>query len=159
MLAAIGVLLTIFLTDSFFVNLKSIFQLSLESVSFGTIFYFILATCAVICFLLGILDLIRVLVPSLSTDSKKYSTTISPVNSIYYFEGISDSSNSDFEDKIFTMQEEEDFKDLINQVYINAKIATQKYHLYKNGVLKSTLGVAVLFSLYVIGLIVLNSGG
>lgn len=159
MLAAIGVFLTIFITDSFFNNLKKIFNLFLEPLTFSSIFYFLLVIGAVGLFLLGVFNLIIVLVPNLSNDSSKYSTNISPINSIYYFEGISNSAHSEFENKVLTINQEEVIKDLIHQVYLNAKIATKKYHLYKYGVFSSTVGIAFLFVLYIVGLTLLKFGG
>ncbi len=80
-------------------------------------------------------------------------------DSLYFFEAIAKSTFPEYKEKVAKRIEEDDINDIMSQIFINAKICTIKYSLYKKGIKFSFLGIAGILILYVIGIILLKSGG
>jgi hypothetical protein len=73
---------------------------------------------------------------------------LGPNNSNLYFGGIAKQSDKDFHKKIKQLSDDEYLDDLINQAYINAKIAKGKYGYIK----KSSIYLLLSFPVWVISI-------
>jgi hypothetical protein len=69
-------------------------------------------------------------------------------NSILYFGGIAKQSDEDFHEKVKQLSDDEYLDDLIDQAYINAKIAKDKYGYIK----KSSVYLLLSFPMWVISI-------
>lgn len=156
-LAAIGIFLTIFASDNSINMLNLVFSEALQNLNFSNILFLLFFMLSLCIFVYGTYSLIRVLVPRLSNEVQAYGGTYS--DSLYFFEAISKNTFSEFKEKISKRIERDEINDIMSQIYINAKISTEKYRLYNKGIKFSFLGITGILILYVIGIVLLKSGG
>lgn len=156
-IAAIGVLLTIFASEHSINMLKIILFQSIQFINFANILYLIFFFTSWVAILFGVYCLIRVLIPRLSKDVEVYEGIHK--DSLYYFETIAKNNFQEFKEKFTSSNEEEEITDILSQIYVNAKICTIKYSYYSNGIKYSFLGISGVIILYVIGVILVKLGG
>lgn len=80
-------------------------------------------------------------------------------DSLHFFETISQNKFLDFRQKMTNYNAEDDNLDILTQIYINAQICTSKYKNYNKGIKFTFLGIAAVLFLYVIGIVLLKTGG
>ncbi|MDI3310496.1 MAG: DUF5706 domain-containing protein [Thermoanaerobacterium sp.] len=156
-LGVIGIFLTIFASDSSINMLNLVFSEAIQNLNFSNLLYLLFFTLSLCIFVYGAFCLIRVLIPRLSKEVEMYQGIYK--DSLYFFEAIAKSTFPEYKEKVAKRIEEDDINDIMSQIFINAKICTIKYSLYKKGIKFSFLGIAGILILYVIGIILLKSGG
>lgn len=90
----------------------------------------------------GVVLLILTLIPVINSTifKEKYLNT----NSKIYFGTIANKiSYEDYKRKFSNFRKQDYLNDLISQIYINSKIASNKYHLYRYGIFTSLIGLIV----------------
>ncbi|MCU9593837.1 DUF5706 domain-containing protein [Caldibacillus thermolactis] len=137
--------------------LNLVFSEAIQNLNFSNLLYLLFFTLSLCIFVYGAFCLIRVLIPRLSKEVEVYQGTYK--DSLYFFEAIAKSTFPEYKEKVAKRIEEDDINDIMSQIFINAKICTIKYSLYKKGIKFSFLGIAGILILYVIGIILLKSGG
>ena len=132
-LASIGVLLTIILTNNGINEIFKIIKSCISEKNFCNVFYLICFFISISVLLFGFYNLCSVLIAR--TQNKNES------NSLIFFSGIikNGNKNSYFE-KFVAMSQEEYLDDLISEIYINASIATTKYKKYNLGFKCTAIG-------------------
>lgn len=156
-LGVIGIFLTIFASDSSINIINLVFSGVIQNLNFSNLLYLILFILSLSIFVYGAFSLIRVLIPRLSKEVEVYHATYK--DSLYFFESIAKSTFPEYKEKLAKRVEEDDIFDITSQIFINAQICAIKYSLYKKGIKFSFLGIAGILILYVIGIILLKSGG
>lgn len=156
-LAVVGIFLTIFASESSINMLNLVFSGVFQHLNFSNLLYLLFFFFSLCVFIYGAYSLIRVLVPRLSKEAQLYEGT--HTDSLYFFEAIGKNTFPEFKEKMARRVEGDDMSDILSQVYINAKICTVKYSYYNKGIKFSFLGIAGILILYVIGIILLKSGG
>ena len=150
-LTAVGVLLTIILTNE---GLNEIFCIVISSIKAKTalsILYLVCFAGAVFVVALGMYTLGSVLVAK--TTDKAIGKTDAP-SRIFFF-GIR--NNTDFKtyyDRFHDMSNEDLLNDLIEQIYINADIAFTKYEKYNRGLKYTIIGFVSFIVFFLVGIIV-----
>lgn len=143
-LATFGVLITIILTNEGLNVIFSIIKICFETKSFCNIFYLICFTIAIFIMAIGIYNLGSVLVARTTEESISRKDEHSRI----FFMGIRKSGNyKTYNQKFYEMNKEELLNDLIEQIYINADIASVKYAKYNRG-LKFTIIGFILFVIF-----------
>ena len=149
-LASVGVLLTIILTNN---GLSEIFQITkacIDAKTFCSILYLvglIISSCTLV---VGLWKLVSVLIAKVEPPTK---TARQPVSSLIFFGGILKAGNpSTYRSKFIAMKDAELLDDLISEIYINAEIATQKYHRYNLGLRLVVLGFVFFVLLLLVGI-------
>ncbi len=146
-LAAFGVLLAIILTNE---GLGAIFDIvisCIETKTFCNIFYLVCFAGAIFVMVLGLFNLGSVLVAKTSEEAIGREDA----NSRIFFFGIRKSGDcKTYNQRFYEMSKEDLLNDLIEQIYINADIAFNKYATYNHGLRRSIIG----FILFVVFLII-----
>lgn len=156
-LGVIGIFLTIFASDSSINIISLVFSGIIQNLNFSNLLYLIFFTFSLSVFVYGVFNLISVLIPRLSKEVEVYSGTYK--DSLYFFESIAKNTFPEYKEKMGKRNEEDEVFDIASQIFINAQICTIKYSQYKKGIKFSFLGIAGVLILYVIGTILLKSGG
>lgn len=143
-LASIGVLLTIILTNNGINEIFKIIKSCISEKIFCNVFYLICFFISISVLLFGFYNLCSVLIAR--TQNKNES------NSLIFFSGIikNGNKNSYFE-KFVAMSQEEYLDDLISEIYINASIATTKYKKYNLGFKCTAVGFVAFIIILLIG--------
>lgn len=156
-LAVTGIFLTIFSSSISIKVLKEILANIFQNLSFSNLLYLIIFLIGWGAFVYGVICLIKVLVPRLKnniiSDNELHD------DSLIYFESVSNNTFVDFKNKMKTLNEENDKDDLLSQIYINSHICTYKYQHYSKGIKFTFTGMAITLVLFIIGIILLNTGG
>lgn len=150
-LASFGVLLVIILTNE---GLNEIFNIIKSCIIANNLY----CTLFLICFLgaiflmgLGMFNLGSVLVAKTSEEAIGRKDE----NSRIFFAGIRKSGDYNiFYEKFYTMSKEELLSDLIEQIYINADIASIKYKTYNLGIKRTIKGFVSFVFLFLVGIFV-----
>lgn len=146
-LTAIGVLLTIILTNDGLKKIFSIVKICFDEKSFSNSIYLICFGVAVLILLLGIYNLVSVLIARTDIKSKGINSS----NSNVFFVGISKNKNFEtYKEKFYLMNQHEFLDEILAEIYANAYIATIKYNKYNVGLTLTIIG----FILFVIILLV-----
>ncbi|PET27185.1 hypothetical protein CN518_27620 [Bacillus anthracis] len=156
-IAVLGVFLTIFTSENSIDMLKTILSQPIKHISFSNFLYLISFISSLAIFIFGLYCLIRVLIPRLSKETQVYERTYN--DSLYFFETIAKNSFQEFKNKVEQTSEDDEIKDILFQIYINAKICTIKYNYYSKGIKYSSLGVTGILILYIVGIILVMVGG
>lgn len=150
-LTAIGVLLTIILTNDGFDTILRIMQKCFEKKAFCDIFYFCGFTISLVIMLLGLYDLGSVLIGR--TNPKTAGLDLYSSN--IFFLGISKKVCFDTYNKSFQKMNSQEFlEELIAEIYINAKIANLKYAKYNKGLKKTVIGFGAFVCLLLVGIVI-----
>ena len=150
-LAVIGVLLTIILTNEGMNTIFNILRECFEKKNFCNVLYLLCFAVIVFVMSLGMFKLCGVLVAK--TDEKAQG--LECAGSSIFFSGIR--KNGDYKvykTKFCKMNKVELLDELIIQIYINADIATQKYRKYNEGLKLTIIGFVLFAFILVIGIYV-----
>lgn len=152
-LTAIGVLLTIILTND---GLTAIFKIVARSASgktFCDILYLVGLAASVCMLISGIWKLVSVLIAKTEPLPKNQKTNVA--SSMIFFGGILKVGDSAaYRNKFLAMTKEELLDDLIAEIYINAEIATQKYKRYNWGLKLTVCGFVLFILMFLAGMYV-----
>lgn len=149
MLTAIGVLLTIFLTNDGLKEIYDIIESCINATTVCSVLYLICFVVSVFIMAVGIFNLGSVLVAKTS----EKADGLEGVDSRIFFYGIR--KNRDFNSyrsKFYSMEQKELLDELIAQIYINADIATQKYEKYNLGLKRTFIGFVIFIIVFLIGI-------
>ncbi|MED3440149.1 hypothetical protein P4393_11830 [Bacillus subtilis] len=155
-LAMIGIFLTLFLSEQSLGMLKRILTESTHSINFSNILYLCIFTASWCLFIYGAFCLVKVLVPK---NKRILDGEGLHRDSLYYFETTASNSFSEFKRRVLSQDEDEELRDILSQVYVNAQICTIKYEYFKKGIKFSFLGIASTMIIYLIGVLLIYLGG
>lgn len=152
-LTAIGVLLTIILTND---GLAAIFQIVTRSASgktFCDVLYLVGLAASVCMLMIGIWKLVSVLIAKTEPLTKIQQSNGG--SSMIFFGGILNIGDSSaYRNRFLTMKKEELLDDLISEIYTNAEIATQKYKRYNCGLKLTVCGFVLFILMFLAGIYV-----
>lgn len=148
-LAAFGVLLAIILTNEGLNEIFNIVKTCIEVKSKYHIFYLICFTGAIFLLVWGMFNLGSVLVAKTSEETLGRKDESSRI----FFAGIRKNGNYvAYKQKFYAMNKEDFLNDLIEQIYINANIASIKYATYNLGLKRTIIGFILFVTLLLIGI-------
>lgn len=148
-LAAFGVLLAIILTNEGLNEIFTIVKACIASKSFCSILYLLCFAGAIFSMVLGMFNLGSVLVAKTSEEAIGRKDE----NSRIFFAGIRKNGNyNTYQQKFCAMSKEDFLNDLIEQIYINADIASIKYATYNWGLRRTIVGFIFFVVLLLIGI-------
>ena len=148
-LAAFGVLLAIILTNESLNEIFNIVKACIATKTFCSILYLLCFASAIFVIVLGMFNLGSVLVAKTSEEAigKKDE------NSRIFFAGIRKNGDyNTYHQKFYAMSKEDFLNDLIEQIYINADIASIKYATYNLGLKRTIVGFIFFVVLLLIGI-------
>lgn len=148
-LASFGVLLAIILTNEGLNKIFNIVKICIASKTFCNILYLLCLAGAIIVMVLGMFSLGSVLVARTSEEANGRKDE----NSRIFFVGIR--KNGDYKtynQKFLAMDRESLLNDLIEQIYINADIASTKYASYNLGIRRTAIGFIFFVALLLLGI-------
>jgi Family of unknown function (DUF5706) len=157
-LAVVGIFLTIFTSEYSLKMFATIIELSLANINFSNVLYLSFLAVAFGSFIYGTYSLISVLTPRLSKEANVHEN-VDVNNSLYFFESISRNKFSEFKDKVYQRTPEDEINDILAQIYVNAKISTEKYKHYSKGILCVFLGIGMILILFAVGSFLVKVGG
>lgn len=148
-LAAFGVLLAIILTNEGLNKIFNIIKTCIEVKNFCSIFYLVCFAFAIFVMLRGMFNLGSVLVAKTSEEAIGRKDE----NSRIFFAGIRKSGNyKTYNQRFCAMSKEDLLNDLIEQIYINADIASIKYATYNLGLKRISIGFILFIVLLLAGI-------
>lgn len=148
-LAAVGVLLTIVLTNDGLSAIFGIVNSCIKEKTFCNIFYIICFGVTIFVLSLGFFYLFSVIIAKTSEEAFGLGT----INSSIFFSGIrKNEGHNAYHDKFCAMSRQELLDELIAQIYINADIATQKYAKYNTGFRLTIIGFISFVIILLIGI-------
>lgn len=148
-LATFGVLLAIILTNEGLNEIFTIVKACIASKSFCSILYLLCFAGAIFSMVLGMFNLGSVLVAKTSEEAIGRKDE----NSRIFFAGIRKNGNyNTYQQKFCAMSKEDFLNDLIEQIYINADIASIKYATYNRGLRRTIVGFIFFVVLLLIGI-------
>ena len=148
-LAAFGVLLAIILTNEGLNKISNIIKTCIEVKNFCSIFYLVCFAFAIFVMLRGMFNLGSVLVAKTSEEAIGRKDE----NSRIFFAGIRKSGNyKTYNQRFCAMSKEDLLNDLIEQIYINADIASIKYATYNLGLKRISIGFILFIVLLLAGI-------
>lgn len=148
-LTALGVLLTIILTNDGLNAIFNIVRSCINEITFCNVLYLICFAITLVILFFGMYNLGSVLIARTSTNMKGDNL----LNSRIFFSGII--KNGDFEmykERFYAMNRQELLDELIAEIYINADIATKKYNKYNAGLRLSIIGFLLFILILLIGI-------
>ncbi len=148
-LASFGVLLTIILTNEGLNEIFNIVKACIAAKTFCNILYLLCLAGAVFVMVLGMFNLGNVLTAKTSEEAIGRKDERSRI----FFAGIR--KNTDYKtynQKFLAMDRESLLNDLIEQIYINADIASTKYASYNRGLRRTAIGFLFFVVLLFIGI-------
>ena len=149
-LATVGALLAIILTNDGLKTILKIVTTCAEGKNFCNILYLSVLFSSVSLLVLGLCRLTSVLVAKTAPLAKGNSDKKG--KSMIFFGGIVNFGDSTtYRDKFVAMQESEFLEELVSEIYINAEIASLKYRRYNQGLKCSVWGFALSVALVAIG--------
>ena len=150
-LALTGVLLTIIFTNDGMTEMYNVMKNIILPANFCTILYIAFWGISILMLCYGITRLILTLVARI--DSNVYQEPGLITDSVLFFGKISDRvSYQIFQKDILNIKKEDYLKDLLSQVYINSKIANEKYVNYNKGIKWTIIGFIAFIAMFLIGI-------
>jgi hypothetical protein len=147
-LATVGALLTIILTNEGLNEIFNIVKSCIETKNFCNIFFLICFASATFILGIGLFNLGRVLVAKTTEEAIGRKDE----NSRIFFAGIRKSGDyKTYNQRFYAMSKESLLNDLIEQIYINADIATTKYKTYSVGLRRTVVGFVLFVLLLLVG--------
>ena len=148
-LAAFGVLLAIILTNEGLNQIFNIVKACIATKTFCSLLYLLCFAGAIFSMVLGMFNLGSVLVAKTSEEAIGRKDE----NSRIFFAGIRKNGDyNTYHQKFCAMSKEDLLNDLIEQIYINADIASIKYATYNRGLRRTTVGFLFFVVLLLIGI-------
>lgn len=150
-LALTGVLLTIIFTNDGMAEMYKVLQNIFPPAIFCTVIYIVFLGSPVFMLCYGIVRLILTLVARI--DANIYQQPGLITDSVLFFGKISDrASYQVFQNDILSIKKDDYLKDLLSQVYINSKIANEKYVNYNKGIKWTIIGFIAFIVMFLIGI-------
>ena len=150
-LALTGVLLTIIFTNDGMAEMYKVLQNIFPPANFCTVIYIVFLGSPVFMLCYGIVRLILTLVARI--DANIYQQPGLITDSVLFFGKISDrASYQVFQNDILSIKKDDYLKDLLSQVYINSKIANEKYVNYNKGIKWTIIGFIAFIVVFLIGI-------
>lgn len=119
--------------------------------NFCTVIYIVFLGSSVFMLCYGIVRLILTLVARI--DANIYQQPGLITDSVLFFGKISDrASYQVFQNDILSIKKDDYLKDLLSQVYINSKIANEKYVNYNKGIKWTIIGFIAFIVMFLIGI-------
>lgn len=148
-LASFGVLLTIILTNEGLNEIFNIVKTCIATKTFCNIFYLLCLAGATFVMVLGMFNLGSVLTAKTSEEAIGRKDESSRI----FFAGIRNNSDyKTYNQKFLAMDRESLLNDLIEQIYINADIASTKYASYNRGLRRAAIGFLLFVVILLIGI-------
>lgn len=148
-LATFGVLLAIILTNEGLNEIFNIVKVCIATKTFCSILYLLCFAGAIFYMVLGMFNLGSVLVAKTSEEAIGRKD----VNSRIFFAGIrKNGAYNAYYQKFCAMSKEDILSDLIEQIYINADIASIKYATYNRGLRRTIEGFVFFVVFLLIGI-------
>lgn len=148
-LAAFGVLLAIILTNEGINEIFDIIKTCIQIKTFCSMLYLVCFAVAIFVMLLGMFNLGSVLIAKTSEESIGRKEE----NSRIFFAGIRKSGDyKTYNQRFCAMSKEDLLNDLIEQIYINADIASTKYATYNLGLKRTSIGFIMFVVLLLVGI-------
>ncbi len=148
-LAVLGVLLSIILSgDGRIKKMLSIVRNCWKLRNFASCLYLFILLGGIICTAIGVFRLGLVLKANITEKTGVNNNLTSRI----FFSGIISKDYSAYHDAFSKMTKEDLLKDLTEEIYINAQIATTKYGRYKWGMRLAGIGFVVFVVSLIIGL-------
>lgn len=148
-LATFGVLFTIILTNEGLNEIFNIVETCIKTKTSCSMLYLLCFAGAIFVMLLGMFNLGSVLVAKTSEEVIGRKDE----NSRIFFAGIKKSGDhGTYNQRFYAMSKEELLNDLIEQIYINADIASIKYATYNLGFKRTIIGFILFVVLLLIGI-------
>lgn len=146
-LAFYSIIFTVLLANNSIISIKNTISMLIDKhCILGTIFV-ILLICSISVLIVGICKMFRVLLPF----KDKYKESELDTNSKIFFEHVAKRTYKQYKEQLLSSSDDEFINDLISQIYINSKIADEKYKYYKSGLIISIIGFAAFIVLWSIG--------
>lgn len=150
-LALTGVLLTIIFTNDGITEMYNLLQNIIPPENFCTVLYIGFLGISVLMLGYGIARLILTLVGRF--DSDVYEEPGMITDSVLFFGEISNKvSYQIFQNAILNIKKEDYLKDFLSQIYINSKIANEKYINYNKGIKWTIMGFIAFIAMFLIGI-------
>ena len=150
-LALTGVLLTIIFTNAGMTEMYSVMKNIIPPANFCTILYIAFWGISILMLCYGITRFILTLVARI--DSNVYQESGLITDSVLFFGKISDRvSYQIFQKDILNIKKEDYLKELLSQVYINSKIANEKYVNYNKGIKWTLIGFIAFIAMFLVGI-------
>lgn len=154
-LAVFGGLLAIVLTNEGLKKIFCIIESCIETKNFCSISYLLYFVSSMFILGLGMFNLGRVLVAKTSEEISGRKEADSHI----FFAGIKKVGDcKNYKQQFCDMSKEELLNDLIEQIYINAEIASFKYNTYNVGLRYTIIGFVLFVSLLLIGIYIYWGG-
>lgn len=148
-LAIIGVLFTIILTNDGLNTIYNLINTCVEKKNFCSILYLIFFASSILVMIRGLYNLCSVLI---AKTEKNIAGAVGE-NSRIFFAGINRHGNyKTYKEKFCKMSQQELLDELIAQIYINADIATCKYSKYNTGLKLTLVGFCLFAVILLIGI-------
>lgn len=148
-LTAFGVLITIILTNEGLNEIFNIVKSCIATKTFCSILYLLCFAGAIFAMVLGMFNLGSVLIAKTSEEVIGRNDE----NSRIFFSGIRKNGDHNvYHQKFCAMNKEDLLNDLIEQIYINADIASIKYATYNRGLRCTIVGFVFFVILLLIGI-------
>ena len=148
-LATFGVLLAIILTNEGLNEIFNIVKACIATKTFCSLLYLLCFAGAIFYMVLGMLNIGSVLVAKTSEEAIGRKDE----NSRIFFAGIRKNGDyNTYHQKFCAMSKEDLLNDLIEQIYINADIASIKYATYNRGLRRTIVGFLFFVVLLLIGI-------
>lgn len=148
-LAAFGVLLAIILTNEGLKEIFNIVNVCIATKTFCSMLYLLCFIGAIFSMVWGMFNLGSVLIAKTSEEAIGRKNE----NSCIFFAGIRKNGNyNTYHQKFCAMSKEDLLNDLIEQIYINADIASVKYATYNRGLRRTIVGFIFFVALLLIGI-------
>ena len=150
-LASFGVLLAIILTNEVINEIFHIVNTCIAMKTFCSILFLLCSAGAVFVMLLGMFNLGSVLVAKTSEEAMGRDNE----RSCIFFSGIAKNDDyNTYNQKFLAMDRDGLLNDLIEQIYINADIASTKYASYNRGLRRTAIGFLSFIVLLLIGIFI-----
>ena len=148
-LGVIGVMVAIFLSSDYLIEITGIFDAMLLKGAEGMI-YIVSGVVALLTIIRGIFYLVLVLLAKTST--KEFDEKGLKNDSVIFFSSIAQNKAfNDYRMKVESCSETELQEDLISQIYICSRICTAKFNNYKKGLTLSMIGLVSFSIILLIG--------
>lgn len=148
-LTVVGVLFTLILSDDGISEISNIFSACLNTITLFNILFLFSFIGSVGTMMIGMYKLGSVLIAKTSDKSSGDNT----FKSLIFFSGIQKSGDREtYRDQFYSMSREELLNELLDEIYANADIATQKYTKYNSGLKYATIGFILFLILFLLGI-------
>lgn len=154
LLAGIGIAATVLTSEKFLSKENQIFKYFTKNVFFlnFNLLYLVFFSLFILLILSGVILFVIELTPSLISRKNKNKE----INSLYFFGAIPKKNLDEFKEEYKTKKTKNDIDDLLNQVYLNAKICKYKYKCATWGIRAATVGLIGIFIMLILGIILMK---